>query len=202
MDGVRRVDSWLKRIYNWVLHWAETPYGGWALLMIAFCESSFFPVPPDLLLIVLSISIPKKSFLYAFISSCGSILGGIFGYLIGLEFMDLIGFPIIRFYGVVDQYQSIQKLYQQYDAWAVGIAGFTPIPYKVATISAGAFKINFLVFLIASAISRSMRFFSVGALIYFVGPSVRFFIERYFNILAIAFVVLLLVGFLAIRWIL
>ncbi len=189
----------VRRLYDWVLHWAETPYGSLALLVLAFCESSFFPIPPDVLLIALAISIPKRAFYYALLCSVGSVVGGMFGYLIGQEFMELIGMPIIRFYGVMDHYDSIQALYQRYDAWAVGIAGFTPIPYKVFTISAGAFKINFLVFLIASTVSRSARFFLVGSLIFFFGPPIRAFIDRYFEILAMAFVVLLILGFAALK---
>ncbi len=189
----------VRRLYDWVLRWAETPYGSWALLVLAFCESSFFPIPPDVLLIALAISIPKRAFYYALLCSVGSVAGGMFGYLIGQEFMELIGLPIIRFYGVMDHYDSIQALYQKYDAWAVGIAGFTPIPYKVFTISAGAFKINFLVFLIASTVSRSARFFLVGSLIFFFGPPIRAFIDRYFEILAMAFVVLLILGFAVLK---
>ena len=121
----------LKRLYNWVLHWAETPYGTWALFLLAFAESSVFPIPPDVLLIALAISIPKKSFKYALVCSAGSVLGGGLGYLIGLQFMEFIGQPIIDFYGVGDKYHYIEQLYNRYDAWAVGVAGFTPIPYKV-----------------------------------------------------------------------
>jgi len=132
----------LRRLYDWVLHWAETPYGSWALFLLAFAESSFFPVPPDVLLIALAISIPAKAFRYALICSIGSILGGTAGYVIGYQFMDLVGFRIVDFYGFTDQYLSMGELYNRYNAWAVGIAGFTPIPYKVFTISAGAFKVN------------------------------------------------------------
>jgi membrane protein YqaA with SNARE-associated domain len=191
----------LKRLYNWVLHWAETPYGTWALFILAFAESSFFPIPPDVLLIALAISIPKKSFKYALVCSIGSVLGGGFGYLIGLEFMEFIGQPIIDFYGVNDKYHYIQQLYNRYDAWAVAVAGFTPIPYKAFTIAAGACKIKLSTFFLASILSRSARFFMVGGLIYAFGPSIKSFIDRYFNILAIVFMALLILGFLAIKWV-
>ena len=191
----------LKRLYNWILHWAETPYGTWALFILAFTESSFFPIPPDVLLIALAISIPKKSFKYALVCSIGSVLGGGFGYLIGLEFMEFIGQPIIDFYGVNDKYHYIQQLYNRYDAWAVAVAGFTPIPYKVFTIAAGACKIKLSTFFLASILSRSARFFIIGGLIYAFGPSIRSFIDRYFNILAIVFMALLILGFLAIKWV-
>jgi membrane protein YqaA with SNARE-associated domain len=189
----------LRRLYSWVLHWAETPYGSWALFLLALSESSFFPVPPDVLLIALAVSIPKKSFKYALICTAGSLIGGCLGYLIGWQFMITVGEKIIQFYGLTQKMQYIKDLYMQYDAWAIGIAGFTPIPYKVFTISAGAFNINFTVFIIASAISRAARFFLVAWLIYLFGPKIKTFIDKYFNILAITFVVLLIAGFAIIK---
>jgi membrane protein YqaA with SNARE-associated domain len=185
-----------------VLHWAETPYGTWALFALAFCESSFFPIPPDILLIALAVSIPKKALRYALICSIGSVLGGCFGYLIGWQFMTGVGDKIISFYGLSQKVEYIRELYVAYDAWAIGIAGFTPIPYKVFTISAGAFNINFSIFVIASAVSRSARFFLVGGLIYFFGPGIQAFIDKYFNILATAFTVLLIAGFVLIKYLL
>lgn len=190
----------LSKLYDWVLHWAKTPYGTWALFALAFCESSFFPIPPDVLLITLAVVLPKKSLGYALVCSAGSILGGCFGYLIGWQFMASVGDAIIRFYGLIDKYEYMRQLYSFYDAWVVGIAGFTPIPYKVFTITAGAFRINFVVFLIASAVSRSARFFMIGGLIYLFGPKIQSFIERYFNSLAIAFVILLILGFVVIKF--
>lgn len=184
----------LRKLYDWVLHWAETPYGSWALFLLAFVESSFFPIPPDVLLIALAISVPVRSFKFAFICSVGSILGGMVGYAIGYNFMQLVGLRILDFYGLTGRYDTIGTLYNKYNAWAVGIAGFTPIPYKVFTIAAGAFKIDFPTFLVASAVSRSARFFLVGWLIYVFGDSIRGFIDRYFNTLAVVFVILLIGG--------
>jgi membrane protein YqaA with SNARE-associated domain len=192
---------YLKRLYDWVLHWAETPYALPALFVLAFAESSFFPVPPDVLLITLAISIPRRAFGYALVCTLGSVLGGMFGYFIGLKLIDTIGMPIIRFYGAMDKYEYIQSLYMRYDAWAVGIAGFTPIPYKVFTIAAGAFKISFPVFVLASIAGRAGRFFLVAALIYRFGPPIRDFIDRYFNLLTIVFLVLLIGGFVLIRYV-
>lgn len=191
----------LRRMYDWVIRWAETPYGDWALFFIAFSESSFFPIPPDVLLIALGIAIPKKSFRYALLCSVGSVLGGCFGYLIGWQFMAGFGDKIINLYGFGDKYGYIQDLFMKYDAWAIGIAGFTPIPYKIFTIAAGAFKINFPTFLIASAISRSARFFAVGGLIYYFGPRIQVFINKYFDILAVAFTILLVAGFVTIKYV-
>ena len=192
----------LKQLYDWVLHWAHTPYGVPALFGISFAESSFFPVPPDVLQIALSISRPLKSFYYAFISSIGSVLGGIAGYGIGLFLMDLIGVPILHFYGLETKYEVVQALFQKYDAWAVAIAGFTPIPYKLFTIASGAFDISFGVFVIASVLSRSARFFLVATLIYFFGQPIKEFIEKYFNLLTFIFFALLIGGFLAIKYVL
>lgn len=191
----------LRRLYDWVLHWADTPYAVPALFILAFTESSFFPIPPDVLLISLALAIPKKSFRYAALCTAGSVLGGMFGYLIGLELIETVGMPILKFYGVTDKYEHIRTLYMQYDAWAVGIAGFTPIPYKVFTIAAGAFKIDFPVFVVASVIGRAGRFFLVALLIYRFGPSIKGFIDRYFNLLTILFLVLLVLGFVLIKYI-
>lgn len=190
----------LRRLYDWVLHWAATPYGTWALFLLAFSESSFFPIPPDVLLIALAVAIPKKSFKYALLCSVGSVVGGCFGYLIGWQFMASVGEKIIAFYGLDAKVEHIARLYMTYDAWAIGIAGFTPIPYKVFTISAGAFKINFSVFIFASLVSRSARFFLVGGLIYIFGPQIKAFIDRYFDLLAIAFTVLLIAGFVVFKY--
>jgi membrane protein YqaA with SNARE-associated domain len=191
----------MKKLYDWVLSWAHSPYGVWALFILAFSESSFFPIPPDVLLIALCVSIPKRSFYFALICSAGSVLGGLLGYLIGYSFMSTAGMPIIEFYDLSSQFERLQTIYTAYDAWAIAIAGFTPIPYKVFTISAGAFHINLFVFTVASLISRSARFFIISTLIYFYGEKIQAFIERYFNILSIAFVVALVGGFLLMKFI-
>ncbi|MBW1649515.1 MAG: DedA family protein [Deltaproteobacteria bacterium] len=189
----------LKKLYQSVLGWAKTPYGTLALFILAFVESSFFPIPPDILLIALCLSLPKKSFKYALITTAGSTIGGCFGYLIGMKFMSAIGVKIIAFYNIAEQFEYIKELYSRYDAWAVGIAGFTPIPYKVFTISAGVFNINFKVFLFVSLISRGLRFFLIGWLIFAMGEKIKPFIEKYFNTLAVIFVILLILGFVLIN---
>jgi len=192
--------KWLRKLYNWELSWADTPYGEPVLFLNAFAESSFFPVPPDALLIALALSKPKRSFRYASVSSIGSVLGGAFGYLIGLLLLDSVGMPILKAYGLMDKYNYVSALYNQYNALAVGLAGFTPLPYKLFTIAAGACKINFLVFIIASFVSRSARFFFVSALLYFFGEKARDFIDKYFNWLALAFGILLVGGFIVLKF--
>ncbi len=195
MEGVNP----LRSLYDWVLRWAETPYGTWALFLVAFFESSVFPVPPDLLLMALSLSIPARSFYYALICSSGSVLGGIGGYLIGLFLFETLGVAILNLYGITDKYAYVQELYRTYDVWVVGLAGFTPIPYKVFTIAAGVFQIDFTAFVAASIVSRSARFFLLALLMYLYGGPIRRFLERYFNLITIAIAAALIGGFAILR---
>ncbi len=194
-----RLTSWIRRLYDWVIGWAHSPYSQWALFGIALAESSFFPIPPDILLIALGVSLPLRALRYAVICTVGSVVGGIFGYWIGHEFFGIIGEPIVRFYAAEDQYLRVQELYRRYDAFAVAVAGLTPIPYKVATITAGFFDVNFGRFVLASALSRSLRFLVIGGLIRVFGAPIRAFIEKYFEILTIIFLILLVAGFVVIR---
>ncbi len=201
MGTTAQRSSFIRRLYDWVLHWAETPYGSLALIVLAFAESSFFPVPPDVLLIALAIAIPKRSFFYALETSIASVLGGILGYSIGLALMDVIGWRIIDFYNARDLFTELFKTFNEYNFWAVLVAAITPIPYKVFTISAGAAHANFAVFMMASILGRSIRFFAVGALIFVFGERIRNFIDKYFNWLSIVFVVLLIGGFVLIKYV-
>lgn len=194
--------TWMRRLYEWVLAFERSPHAGRALFLLAFAESSFFPVPPDVLLMALSISAPSRALRYAMICSIGSVLGGIVGYAIGwLLWTEVQGF----FFSYVFSHEVFDKvalLYQEHAFWAVFTAGFTPIPYKVFTIAGGVFEIPFPVFVIASALSRSARFFLVAGLLRWFGPPVRVFIERHFNWLSIVFVVLLIGGFLVVKYLL
>ena len=194
--------SLLQRVYNRCMEWIQTPAGVWVLFFIAVAESSFFPIPPDVFLIALCIAVPKKSFKYAAICAAGSVIGGGLGYGLGMAFMDTLGLRILDLYGLEGKYQVVQGLYQQYDAWAVAAAGFTPLPYKLFTITAGAFRIDFPTFMLVSLVARSARFFLVAALIYKFGAPVQHFINKYFNILTIAFLVLLVGGFVLIKMVL
>ncbi|WP_457573931.1 YqaA family protein [Desulfolithobacter sp.] len=196
--GPKRL-SLIQRVYERCMEWIQTPAGIWALFFIAVAESSFFPIPPDVFLIALCIAVPKKSFRYAAICAIGSVMGGVIGYGLGLGFMDTLGMRILDWYGLQDKYAVVQDLYQRYDAWAVGAAGFTPLPYKLFTITAGAFKIDFATFFFVSLVARSARFFLVAALIYRFGAPVQYFIKRYFNILSIVFLALLIGGFILIK---
>jgi membrane protein YqaA with SNARE-associated domain len=192
-----------RRLYSWVLHWAETPYGAPALFLLAFAESSFFPVPPDVLLLALALSLPSRAFRFALIASVGSVLGGMAGYGIGLVLWDGLAPFFYRYVpGFTEEiFLRVQGLFATYDFWTVFTAGFTPIPYKVITIGAGVFRIDFTVFVIASLIGRSLRFFLVAWLLYRFGPSMRTFIERYFNALTLIFLILLIGGFFFLRYV-
>lgn len=191
----------LRRLYDWVLHWATTPYGPPVLFLLAFVEASFFPVPPDILLIALCIAAPLRSWRFAFLTSCGSVLGGCFGYAIGWGLWALVS---EFFFAYVPGFTpalfgQVQALFAEYNFWVVFTAGFTPIPYKVITIGAGVFQVDFFMFLLASAISRSLRFFLVAGLVFRFGPGIRTFIEKYFNLLCLLFVLLLIGGFLVLK---
>ncbi len=199
----------IRKLYDWVLHWAETPYGPIFLFVLAFAESSFFPIPPDVLLIALALGVRKKSFSFALLCSIASIAGGLFGYSIGhylwwegSAYSGIAHFFFNNVPGFTEElFMSIQKQYSEYGFLIIFTAGFTPIPYKIFTISAGAFDINLLLFLIASAASRTARFFLVAGLIWKYGESIRTFIDKYFNILSIVFTILLIGGFFLIKYV-
>ena len=202
MSEEEKKKGMMHRLYDRCMKWLQTPYGIWVLFLIAFVESSFFPIPPDVFLIALCIAVPKKSFKYAAVCAVGSVLGGALGYGLGMWFMDSIGQSIMQWYGLSEKYLTVQELYQKYDAWAVGAAGFTPLPYKLFTITAGAFHINFPTFMLVSLVARSARFFLVAGFIWKFGAPVKVYIEKYFNILSILFVVLLIGGFVLIKYLL
>jgi membrane protein YqaA with SNARE-associated domain len=192
--------SWIRRLYEWVLSWADSRYGSLALFILAFVEASFFLIPPDVLLIALCVGRARRSLYFAALCTLGSVLGGIFGYLIGYQLFELVGKPIIDFYDAGAAFQRVGDLYRANLVLALGTAGFTPIPYKVFTIAAGAFAVPFAPFVIISAVSRGARFFLVATLIRLFGPQIRSFIDRYFNLLTILFVVALLAGFLVLKF--
>ncbi len=249
-----------RRLYEWVLHWADTRYGTPALVLLAFSESSFFPIPPDPLLMALALARPRRSFYYALVCSIASVLGGLFGYLIGYALWNPVGAPLLRglhqlgpqharvvvqavegrevvvkeqdgdarrihrmqlhtdeptgsppvgdmayeteqtsapltpgqeAFLLTDNYHAARARYDEYGEWIVFTAAFSPIPYKVFTILSGLAQLSIVKFAIASAVGRSGRFFLVGALIFAFGEPIRRFIERYFNLLCLIFVILL-----------
>lgn len=199
-----RRPHWVRRLYDWVLHWAETPYGPPALFVLALAESSFFPIPPDPLLIALCMGAAGKSLRFAAVATAASVLGGIIGYGLGAGFWHVAeGWFHAYVPGVTPEaFARVQGLYDEYDFWAVFLAGLTPIPYKVFTLSAGVFSVNFPIFVIASLLSRGLRFFVLAALIYRFGPPIARFIDRYFDALAWGFGILLVAGFVVIEFVL
>lgn len=180
----------LKDIAGWTIN-TFRPYGPWGLFILSFSESSFFPVPPDILLIALALVEPGQSLFLAGVTTAGSVLGAAFGYFLGLKG----GRPILRKFVSEEKIGKVQDYFNRYDVWAIGIAGFTPIPYKVFTIAGGVFSINFTRFLIVSLLSRGARFFLVGGLIYLFGPTIKVYITKYFNLFSVLFIVLLVAGF-------
>ena len=194
---------WHRRLYDWVIHFAQTPYGLWALFVLSFAESSFFPIPPDVLLGPLALGAPKKWFRFALACSVASVLGGVLGYCIGMFAWGAIGPWVFQHFAwakiTEENFAIFAQKYAQYGFWVVFTCGFTPLPYKVCTISAGVAGISFPGFLVASALSRSARFFLVAGLMGWKGERIRPFVERYFNWLSLAFVGLLIGGFLVIK---
>ena len=191
----------LRRLYDWVLKLAEHRYAPGALFGVSFAESSFFPIPPDVMLIPMVLAERLKAWRYALICTIASVLGGLFGYFIGAFLFDVVGEPIIAFYGLDQKMDAFFANYRLYGAVIVFLAGFTPIPYKVFTIASGVAGLSLPVFIIASLLSRGARFFLVSTLLYFFGPAIRQFIERYLGALTIAGGLLLVGGFVALKYV-
>ncbi len=190
-------DGSFRRLYHWVLGWADRPGGSAALFGIAVVESSIFPIPPDALLIPLALGRPRRAWRFAALCTVGSILGAMIGYLMGSALYETVGRPIVEFYGYSGRYAAIGDAYSRNLVIALGTAGFTPIPFKVFTIAAGGFHVPFIPFVLVTAVSRGMRFFLVAGLIRAFGDPIREFIDRYLNLLTIVFAALLIGGFLA-----
>lgn len=200
--GTRRRVGIMKRLYLWVLHWADTPYGTPALFALSFAESSFFPIPPDVLQIALSISKPRRSFYYALMSGLGSVAGGLLGWLIGFAFWAAVGSFFLTYVPgcTPENFRRVQVLYHQNAFLAILGAAFTPIPFKVFTISAGIFGVPLWVLVTSSFLGRFARFFAVAVCIFFFGPGVKALLDRYFGLATLVFFVLLVGGFVVIRY--
>ncbi len=193
----------LRGLYDWVLKWASTPYGGIALFLLAFAESSVFPIPPDVLLIALCLGNRNRWLWFASVCTVGSVLGAAAGYLIGLGLwsaVDQLFFTYIPGFSP-DKFEYVTELYERWNFWIVFVAAFTPIPYKVITITAGVCAINFPMFLIASIVGRAARFVLVSYLLHKFGEPIHDFIDRRFNLVTLAFTILLIGGFLVLRFV-
>ncbi len=198
---IKKPQKWIRALYDWVLHWADTPYGTPSLGVLAFAESSVFPVPPDVLLVALALGKPKRSFYYALVCSIFSVVGGVAGYALGMGVWNIVDQFFFTYVFSEETFLKVRNMYETWAFWAVFTAGFTPIPYKVFTIAAGVCRINFFMFLMASLFSRSARFFLVAALIFFFGPPIKSFIDKYFNLMVVAFTVLLVGGFFLVKYV-
>jgi membrane protein YqaA with SNARE-associated domain len=181
----------IHELYDWMLSWSESPYAVLALFCLSFAESSFFPLPPDVLLMALTLGQPSWGMYYAMITTVGSVLGGMVGYAIGWWG----GRPLLMRFMGKERVAIVHHTFERYEGWAILIAGLTPIPYKVFTLGAGAFYVNFKVFVMASIISRATRFFLVAGTLQLFGPWIKDVIEKYFNIFTILLVILIALGF-------
>ncbi len=190
----------LQRLYDRTMGLAGHRHALWALAIVAFVESSVFPVPPDVLLIPMVLAARERAWRIAAVATLASVLGGGLGYLIGSALFETVGRPLLAFYGQMESFQDFQETYNEWGAWIVAGAGFTPFPYKVITIASGVVDLDPATFMAASAVSRGARFFLVAALLWKFGPPIRSFIEQNLPLLAGLFVVLLFGGFLAIRY--
>ncbi len=196
--------KWIRQLYDWVLSWARTPYGGIALFLIAFAESSVFPIPPDVLLIALCLGHRKQWLRFAAICTAGSVLGACAGYAIGWGLwhaVDEFFFTYVPSF-TPEAFENVQDLYKKYDAGIIFVAAFTPIPYKVITITAGVFGLNLLAFILASIVGRAARFFLVAYLLHRYGSPIGQFIDKRFNLLTIVFTVLLVGSFYVLKFVL
>ena len=190
----------IRALYDWTISLAEHPRAMWALALVAFIESSVFPIPPDLLMIPMIIARPSKAFLIAAVAMVASVLGGMLGYFIGWGLFESVGQPVLEFYGKTDRFDDFATRYNEWGAWAVLMAGVTPFPYKVITILSGSTGLSLPVFIISSIIARGLRFFIIAALLWRFGPRVREFIERRLGLMFTLFIVILFAGFAAVKY--
>ena len=190
-----------RRLYDYTLKLSATPMALPALAAVAFVESSVFPIPPHVMMVPMVLAAPHRAWLIALVCTIASVLGGILGYYIGAVGLETIGQPILEFYGKAEKFGTFQDQFNAYGAWAVLFAGMTPFPYKVITITSGATGLNFTTFVVASMVARGFIFFLLAGILWKFGPPVRTFVEKRFALVTSGFFVLLIGGFLALRWI-
>ena len=181
-----------RNLYNWTLDQSSKKYAPRFLAFISFVESSFFPIPPDIILIPMIIAKRTKAFLYAFVCTISSVFGGLFGYLIGYALFNSIGIILVNFYGMTEYIENLNEYYNNYGIWFVLIAGFTPLPFKIITIASGLFQLNLIIFILCSLVARGGRFYLIAGLLYLFGEAIKKFIDRYFNFLTVLFFILLI----------
>jgi membrane protein YqaA with SNARE-associated domain len=190
----------MKRAYDWTMRAAAHEKAPQALFWVSFAESSVFPIPPDVMLIPMVLARRLKAWAYAAIATVGSVLGGLAGYAIGYFLLETLGRWVIDIYGLQAQFEAYRAAYNEWGLWIILIKGLTPIPYKLVTIASGAAAFNFWVFVTASIVTRGARFFLVATLLYWFGEPIRDFIERRLTLVTTAFVVVLIGGFVVVRY--
>ena len=189
----------LKSLYNWTLKKAEHKYSSWILSIVSFSESSFFPIPPDVLLIPMIIAKKTKAWTYALICTLSSVLGGVAGYAIGFFLFNSIGILIVEFYHLSNSFNTFENYYKEYGILIVLGAGFTPFPFKFITIASGVFSLNIFLFILTAFVARGLRFYLLACLLFIFGEKIKILIDKYFNILAVLFFILLLGSFMVIK---
>ena len=190
----------LRRLYARTMALAASPHAAWWLASVAFAESSFFPIPPDALLVPMALARPRMAWRFAAICTVASVAGGALGYAIGLTVFDQLARPILNLYGYGSAYAAFQAKFQEYGLWIILVKGLTPIPYKIVTIAAGAAKFDFRLFMMASVLTRGARFFLVATLLHFFGDPVRDFIEKRLTLVTSALAAGVAGGFLALKF--
>lgn len=200
MARARATKNPLRKLYFWTLHWADTKYALPALFVLSFIESSFFPIPPDVLLMAICFSAPKRWLAAAFWCTVASVLGGILGWYIGWGLWETVGQPIVTLYKGETVMETVKVWYDQYGFWGVLIAAITPVPYKIFTIASGVFQFDLVQLIIASVIGRGFRFFLVAGLIRGFGPAIKPFLEKHFEIAVVLFTLLGVLGVVAIKF--
>ena len=190
----------MRRLYDWIMGLAGHPRAPQILFWVSFVESSVFPIPPDVMLIPMILARRAKAWAYATIATMGSVLGGLAGYAIGYFLFEYLGQPILNFYGYANRFEESADLFREWGVWILIAKGWTPFPYKVLTIAAGAFKMGLLPFMLASIVARAMRFYLVAGLLFWFGEPIKHFIERRLSLVTTAFVVTLVGGFVAIKY--
>ena len=190
----------LRKLYNWTLKKSAHKNASWFLGLISFAESSFFPIPPDIILIPMVIAKRARAWFYAFICTLASVSGGVFGYAIGYFFYSTIGSVIVDFYDLSNSFNSFEQYYNQYGILIVLGGGFTPFPFKFITIASGVFNLNILQFIIVAFFARGLRFYILAVLLYIFGNTIKKLIDKYFNLLAILFFILLIGSILFLKF--
>lgn len=198
--GCTMISRWIHDLYNWTLRLSAHRHAKAGLAAVSFAESSFFPIPPDIVLIPMCVARRDKAFTYALICTIASVIGGFFGYAIGYFLYEAIGRVILEFYGATEKFEALKHTYDQWGGWIIVAKGMTPLPYKILTILSGALHQNLLVFAVASVVARAMRFYLVAALIWKFGAPIQAFIEKRLMLVTTLFLVLLIGGFVAIKY--